>query len=89
MTSLVYDLAMYYMNCKLITVTKVWMKYYVIILIELDLRYLYEINTQNEDVESNPFNLADINNNYYDINDILSDKFNNNNFQCKVFHLNI
>ena len=56
MTSLVYDLTMYCVNCKLISVKKVWMIYYVII----DLRYLYERNTQNEDVETNPFNLADI-----------------------------
>ena len=42
---------------------------------ELDLRYLYERNTQYENVETNPFNLADINSNYFDVNDILPDKF--------------
>ena len=57
--------------------------------IELDLRYLYERNNQHEHVETNPFNLADINSNYYDVNDILPDKFSHNNFQCKVLHLNI
>ena len=56
---------------------------------ELDLRNLYERNTQYENVEMNPFNLADINSNYYDVNDILPDKFSHNNFQCKVLHLNI
>ena len=56
---------------------------------ELDLRNLYERNTQYENVEMNPFNLADINSNYYDVNDILHDKFSHNNFQCKVLHLNI
>ena len=56
---------------------------------ELDLRNLYEINTQYENENMNPFNLADINSNYYDVNDILPDKFSHNNFQCKVLHLNI
>jgi len=56
---------------------------------ELDLRYLYERNTQYENIETNPFNLADINSNHYDVNDILPDKFSQNNIQCKVFHLNI
>ena len=56
---------------------------------ELGLRYLYEINTQYENVETNPFNLADINSNYYDVNDILPDKFSHNNCQCKVLHLSI
>ena len=56
---------------------------------ELDLRYLYERNTQYENVETNPFNLADINNNYYDVKDILPDKFSHNNFKCKVLGLNI
>ena len=56
---------------------------------ELDLRYLYDRTTQYENLETNPFNLADINSNYYDVNDILPDKFSHNNFQCKVLHLNI
>ena len=56
---------------------------------ELDLRYLYDRTTQYENIETNPFNLADINSNYYDVNDILPDKFIHNNFQCKVLHLNI
>ena len=56
---------------------------------ELDLRYLYERNTQYENIETNPFNLADINSNYYDVNDILPDKFSHNNFQCKLLHLYI
>ena len=56
---------------------------------EFDLRYLYDRNTQYKNVETNPFNLADINSNYYDVNDILPDKFNHNNFQCKVLHQNI
>ena len=56
---------------------------------ELDLRYLYERTTQYENIETNHFNLADINSNYYDVNDILPDKFSHNNFQCKVLHLNI
>ena len=52
-------------------------------------RYLYERYTQNEDVETNPFNLANINSNYYYINDILPDRFSPTNVQCKVFPLNI
>ena len=56
---------------------------------ELDLRYLYERNTQYENVEMNHFYLAAINSNYYDVNDILSDKFSQNNFQCKVLLLYI
>ena len=56
---------------------------------ELDLRYLYDRTTQYENIETNPFNLADINSNYYDVNDILPDKFSHNNFQCKMLHLNI
>ena len=49
---------------------------------ELDLRYLYVRYIQYTNVETNPFNLADI-------NDILPDKFSHTNFQCKVLHLNI
>ena len=56
---------------------------------KLDLRYLYERNIQYENVKTNPFNLVDINSNYYDVNDILPDKFSHNKFQCKVLHLNI
>ena len=56
---------------------------------ELDLKYLYERTTQYENIKTNPFNLADINSHYYDVNDILPDKFSHNNFQCKVLHLNI
>ena len=56
---------------------------------ELDLRYLYERNTKYENIEPNPFILADINSNYYDVNNILPDKFSNNNIHCKVLHLNI
>ena len=56
---------------------------------ELDLRYLYERNIQYENVETNPFNSAELNSNYYDVNDILPDKFSHNNFQCKVLHLTI
>ena len=48
---------------------------------ELDLRYLYERNTQYENVETNPFNLVDINSNYYAVNDILPDMFSHNHFQ--------
>ena len=40
-------------------------------------RYLYERYAQNEDVETNPFNVATIN--------ILPDNFSHNNVQCKVF----
>ena len=47
---------------------------------ELDLRYLYDRTTKYENIETNPFNLADINSNYYDVNDILPDKFSHNNF---------
>ena len=50
---------------------------------------MYKRNTHYETVETNPFSLADINSNYYDVNDILPDKFSHNNFQCKVLHLNI
>jgi len=56
---------------------------------ELDLRYLYERNTQYENVETNPFNLAAIHNYYYYVNDTLPDKLSHNNCQCKVLHLNI
>ena len=56
---------------------------------EPNLRYLYERNTQYQNVETNPFNLADINNNYNDVNDVLPDKFSHINFQCKVVHLSI
>ena len=56
---------------------------------KLNLRYLYKRYTQYEYVETNPFNLADINSNYYDVNDILPDIFSHNNFQCKVLHLSI
>ena len=47
----------------------------------LDLRYLYERTTQYENIETNPFNLADINSNYYDVNDILPDKFSHDTYK--------
>ena len=57
--------------------------------IKLDLRYVYEINTQYENVEMNPFNLAHINSNYYYVNDTFPDKLNYSNFRCKMLHLNM
>ena len=56
---------------------------------ELYLKHLYERNTQYEHVETNRFNLTDINSNYYDVNDVLPDTFSHNNVQCKVPHLNV
>ena len=81
MTSLVYDLTMYNIISYLLSrkMDEILGNY-----TELDLRYLFERNTQYEDVETNPFNLADINCNY-----ILPDKFSHNNYQCNVLHLNI
>lgn len=38
---------------------------------ELDLRHLFDIYTQNEDVETNPVNLANINSKYCDVHHIL------------------
>ena len=43
----------------------------------------------NIDDDTNPLNLANINRNYHDVHDILSDNFRNINFHCRVLHLNI
>ena len=50
---------------------------------DLDLRCLFATHAQNEDVETNPFNLADINCNYYDVhhNIMLPDKSCHIHFQ--------
>ena len=61
----------------------------LIIFSELDLRYLYDRYIHKENIETNPFNLAYINSNYYDVNDILPDKLSHNNCQYKVIRLNI
>ena len=56
---------------------------------EQNLRNLFDFHALNSDDDTNPFNLANINSNYYDVHYIFSDNFKNINFQCRVLHLKI
>ena len=51
--------------------------------------HLFDSYTQNEEIETHPFNLADANCNYFDVHDKLPEKCFHTHFQYKVFHLNI
>ena len=56
---------------------------------ELDIKHLYDSQAHYEDIELNPFSLTDINSDYYDVSNLLTDIFRHNNVQYKVLHLNI
>ena len=56
---------------------------------EQDLRNFFDLHASNIDDDTNPLNLTNINSNYHDVHDILSDNFRNINFHCRVLPLNI
>ena len=56
---------------------------------ELDLRNFLDTHILSKNVNTNPFNSAGINSNYYDVHDMMPDQFRNTCFQYNVLHLNI
>ena len=51
---------------------------------ELDHRNLFDTHILSKNVNTNPFNLAGISSNYYDIHDMMPDQFRNTCFQYNV-----
>ena len=89
MTSFGYDFTMYSLNSKLTSTRKENMDEVLSKYLEIDIRYLYNRYTHNEDVQTHYINLAYINSSYYVVNGIFPDKFSHNNVQYKVRHLNM